>query len=64
MRLVKNCQFLSFFIVGLISQENVFHDSLERKNAFQDYKNKKIKKSKNGSFSKGQKVAIFPFFLF
>ena len=53
MILVKNCQFLHFFIVGLISQENVFHDTLERKNAFLGYKNKKFKKSKNGSFSKG-----------
>ena len=53
MILVKNCQFLHFFIAGLISQENVFHDTLERKNAFLGYKNKKFKKSKNGSFSKG-----------
>ena len=33
--------------------ENVFHDILKKKNAFQDYKNKKFKKSKNCDFSKG-----------
>ena len=31
----------------------MFHDSLERKNVFLRYKKKKIKESKNGSFSKG-----------
>ena len=36
-----------------MGQENVFHDVLERKNAFLGYKNKKFKKSKNWGFSKG-----------
>ena len=36
-----------FFFLGNISQENVFYDFLERKNAFPGYKNKKFKKSKN-----------------
>ena len=31
----------------------MFHDFLERKNAFLDYENKKFKKSKNWDFSKG-----------
>ena len=35
------------FSLGNISQENVFCDILERKNAFLAYKNKKFKKSKN-----------------
>ena len=39
--------------LGNIGQENVFYDILERKNAFQGYKNTKFKKSKNGDFSKG-----------
>ena len=39
--------FLTFFILGNISQENVFYDILERKNAFLSYKNQKFKKSKN-----------------
>ena len=34
------------FILGKISQENVFHDILEKK-AFLEYKNKKLKKSEN-----------------
>ena len=39
--------FSIFFILGNIGQENVFYDIQERKNAFQGYKNKKIKQSKN-----------------
>ena len=40
------------FFLGNIFQENVFYDILQRKNAFLDYKNKKIKKFKNWHFSK------------
>ena len=36
----------SFFFLGNISQENVFYDILERKNAFLGSKNKKFKKTK------------------
>ena len=43
----------STFFLGIINQENVFYDILERKNAFLGYKNKKFKKSKKGHFSKG-----------
>ena len=39
--------FLEFFFVGNISQENVFYDIQERKNAILGYKNKKLKKSKS-----------------
>ena len=35
------------FFLGNIGQQNVFHDILERKNAFLGYKKKKIKKAKN-----------------
>ena len=35
------------FLGGIIGQENLFYDILERKNAFLAYKNKKFKKSKN-----------------
>ena len=49
MVLVKNWQ---LFILGEIGQENVFHDTLERKNAFLDNNNKKLKKSQNWDFSK------------
>ena len=45
--------FLNFFVLGIIGQENVFYDILERKNAFLCYKSKKLKKLKNGDFSKG-----------
>ena len=60
--------FPSLFL-GNISQENVFYDILEQKNAFIGYKNKKFKKSKNSHFSKGlthgfaPKMVIFPIFL-
>ena len=66
----KNGHFSNFCFLGNIGQENVFYDILERKNAFLGYKNKKIKKSKNGHFSKGvnpwfwSKMAIFPNFFF
>ena len=42
--LVKIWQFFHLFILGKIGQENVFYDILERKNAFLDYKNIKLKK--------------------
>ena len=48
-----------------ISQENVFYDILERKNALLGYKKKKLKKSKIDIFPKGltnrfgPKMAIF-----
>ena len=43
----KNGNFFSFFFLGKIGQENVFYDILERKNTFLNYKNKKLKNSKN-----------------
>ena len=53
MVLVQKRPFLNFFVLGEIGQENVFYDILERKNAFLCYKSKKLKKLKNGDFSKG-----------
>ena len=44
---------MQLFFLSNISQENVFHDILEQKNAFLGYKKKKLKKSK-----------IFPTFFF
>ena len=67
---VKNCQFVPLFILGKIGKENVFYDILDRKNALLDYKNIKLKKSKNWDFLKGsvddvcQKLAIFQSFYF
>ena len=49
--LVKKWPFFHVFFYGNISQENVFCDILERKNAFLAYNKKKIKKSKNWDFS-------------
>ena len=46
MVLVKKWPFFHLFSLGNISQETVFCDILERKNAFLAYKNKKFKKSK------------------
>ena len=48
----------------------MFYDILDESNAFLDYKNKKLKKSKNRSFSKGvclwfwSKIGSFSRFLF
>ena len=47
MVLVQNWSFLHVFIFGKRSQENVFHDVLERKNISLGYENKKFKKTKN-----------------
>ena len=58
------------FFFGKIGQENVFNDILEQKNTFLGNKNMNSKKSKIDIFPKGltngfgQKVAIFPTFLF
>ena len=53
MVLVQTWPFLNVFFLGIIGQEYLFYDILERKNAFLGYKNKKFKKSKNCDFSKG-----------
>ena len=69
MVLVKKCPFFHLFLAN-IGQENVFYDILELKNAFLDYKKKKIKQKKNLDFPKeltnsfGQKLALFPSFSF
>ena len=49
----NNGHFSNLFFLGNIGQQNVFHNILERKNAFLGYKKKKIKKAKNWHFSKG-----------
>ena len=70
MVLVQNRQFLNFFILGYIAQENVFYDFLETKYNFLDYKTNKCKQSKNQDFSKGDsrwfwsKIEDFSTFLF
>ena len=57
--MVQKWPFFHHFLGGNIGQENVFYDILQRKSAFQGYKNKTFKKSKNWHFSKGVK----PWFL-
>ena len=42
--LIPKMAIFPFFFLGNTGQENVFYESLERKNAFLAYKNKKIKK--------------------
>ena len=44
---VQKWLFFQLFFLGNIGQENVFYDILERKNAFLNYKKKKLKKTKN-----------------
>ena len=53
MVLVQKWPFFEQFLFWQIGQENDFYDILEGKNAFLSYKKKKLKKSKNGHFSKG-----------
>ena len=44
MVLVQAWPFFQLFVLGNIGQEKVFYDILESKNAFLDYKNKKLRK--------------------
>ena len=53
MVVVNKWQVFQLFFFGNIDQENVFHDILERKNAFLGYKKKKSKQSKIDIFPKG-----------
>ena len=55
MVLLQNWHFSNLFFLGNIGQKNVLYDILERKNSFLGNKNKKLKKWKNGHFSKGIK---------
>ena len=70
MVLVQNWSFLHVFILGILGQENEFHDILEGKNACLGYKNKMSRNSKNWDFSKGDspwfksKIGHFCMFLF
>ena len=48
----KNGHFSNFFFVGQKGHKNVFCDILERKSAFQGFKNKQSKKAKNSHFAK------------
>ena len=50
MVLVQKWPFFQLFFLSNLEKENVFHDNVERKNAFLRYKNKKVKKSKNWHF--------------
>ena len=58
------------FFLGNIDKENVFYYILERENAFQGYKNKKLKNRKIDIFPKGlthgfgPKMAILSTFFF
>ena len=66
----KNGLFFHFFFLGIIGQENVFDDILQRENAFLGYKHKKFKSRKIDILPKGltqgfgPKMAIFPTFIF
>ena len=52
MDLVENWQFFYTLNIGKIAQQNVLENVLERKKAFSDYKNNKLKKSKIWDSSK------------
>ena len=58
MVLVQKWPFFEVFFLGNIAQENVFPDTLERKNGGVGYKNGKLNKAKNWHFSK----AVNPWF--
>ena len=51
MVLVQKWPFFQLFFLGNIGQENIFYDTIKRKNAFLGYKYYKFKNSKNWHFS-------------
>ena len=53
MVLVKTLKIFHLSILAKRAENNTFHDILEGKNVYLDNKNKKLKKSKNYNFSKG-----------
>ena len=53
MVLVQKWPFLNLFFLGIIEQENVFYDILERENAFLGYKNSMFKKWRKCDSCKG-----------
>ena len=59
MDLVQKWQFFQLFFLVNISQENVFCDILERKNAFLGYKNENLKKVEKLTFlQRGQPMVL------
>ena len=52
MDLVENWQFFHTLNIGKIAEQNVMENVLERKKAFPNYKNSKLKKSKIWDSSK------------
>ena len=44
---VQKWAFFQLFFLGIIGEEIVFYDILERENAFLSYENKKFEKTKN-----------------
>ena len=53
MVLIENWLIFSLLSLGKNEEENVFQDILEWKDTFLDYKDKKLKRSKNWDFSIG-----------
>ena len=62
MVLIKKCKFFHVFILGKISQQNVFDDILEKKEGFLYYKKQKVKKVQKlalNMFSKGVRPLLW-----
>ena len=45
--LVKILKIFRLYFCGKVGHENVFHDIVEKKNAFSKYENKELKTTKN-----------------
>ena len=59
MNLIKTLKLFIFFLLGIMGQENVFDEILERKQAFLDYKKKRLEQIDKLGFFK----VISPWFL-
>ena len=58
MILVKKLKFLHLLCLLKTEQEKVFDEVLDKKEAFKDYKNNCVRKTKNQNFSKGDSSSL------
>ena len=61
MILVKKLKIFHLLCLSKIDRERVFADFLDKKEAFKDYKNNCVRKTKNYNFSKGVRLSFFIF---
>ena len=59
MILVKKLKFFHLLCLSKIDREKVFADVRDKKEAFKDYKNNRVQKTKDQNFSKGVSTSFW-----